>query len=79
MDESTAAELLERALSLPAQDRLALGKELLRSVVGQAEQQWTDAWLEELDRRAGAVERGDEPGEGWEDVEARYLADLRNR
>ena len=80
MVESTAAELLERALSLPREDRLALGKELVRSVVRDDEQQWADAWLEELDDRAEAAERGDdEPPESWEDIEARFLAELRSR
>jgi putative addiction module component (TIGR02574 family) len=79
MAESTAAELLERALSLPTEDRLALGKELLKSVDRQDEQQWADAWLAELDRRAESAERGDEPLESWEDVEARILADLHSK
>lgn len=79
MAESTAAELLERALSLPTEDRLALGKELLKSIDRQDEQKWADAWLQEVERRAEAAERGDEPLESWEDVEARIVADLHSK
>jgi putative addiction module component (TIGR02574 family) len=76
MGQSNAAELLQRALELPAEDRLALATELLNSVEGPEDQDWNAAWGQELDRRSAAVERGEEPLESWESVEASIRADL---
>ena len=79
MARAGASELLEQALSLPTEERLALATELLNSVEGREDQEWGEAWVKELDRRAAAVERGEEALEDWASVEARILADLRGR
>ncbi|MBI2895981.1 MAG: addiction module protein [Deltaproteobacteria bacterium] len=79
MHHANAAELLERALSLPVEDRLAPATEILNSVEGPEDDEWTEAWLKELDRRAAAAERGEEALEDWETVEARILADLSGK
>jgi len=61
MVKTSVADLLRLALELPAGDRLALATELLNSVEGAEDQDWSDAWVRELDRRTAAVERGEEP------------------
>jgi putative addiction module component (TIGR02574 family) len=76
MGQSNAADLLQRALDLPADDRLALATELLNSVEGPEDDDWNQAWAQELDRRSAAVERGEEPLESWDSVAARIRADL---
>jgi putative addiction module component (TIGR02574 family) len=79
MAQSNAAELLQQALGLPAEDRLALATELLNSVEGAEDEEWSQAWLRELDRRAAAVERGEETLEDWAAVEARIRAELSGK
>jgi putative addiction module component (TIGR02574 family) len=79
MAESNIPELLRRALELPAEDRLALATELLNSVEGPEDEDWSDAWAEELGRRLAEVERGEVKLEPWETVKARILADLQSR
>jgi hypothetical protein len=48
----------------------------LNSVDGPKDEAWNEAWAQELDRRSAAVERGEEPLELWEAVEARIRADM---
>jgi putative addiction module component (TIGR02574 family) len=79
MGRSNAAELLQRALELPADDRLAMATELLNSVEGPEDEDWSEAWAQELDRRSAAVDKGEEPLESWESVEARIRAELPRR
>jgi putative addiction module component (TIGR02574 family) len=79
MGQSNAADLLQRALELPADDRLALATELLNSVEGPEDDDWNDAWAQELDRRSAAVDRGEEALESWDSVESRIRADLARR
>ena len=79
MSQSNAAELLQRALGLPAEDRLALATELLNNVEEPEDDEWSDAWARELDRRSAAVERGEETLEDWPSVEARIRAELSEK
>jgi putative addiction module component (TIGR02574 family) len=80
MGQSNAADdLLQRALQLPAHDRLALATELLNSVEGREDKDWNEAWAQELDRRSAAVERGEDALESWDCVESRIRADLSRR
>jgi putative addiction module component (TIGR02574 family) len=76
MVKTSLADLLRLALELPPGDRLTLATELLKSVEGAEDQDWTDAWVRELDRRTAAVDRGDEPLESWETVETNIRARL---
>lgn len=79
MTQPNTNDLLEKALKLPADERLALATELLKSVEGPEDTEWSEAWLAEVDRRAAAVERGEEPLESWESVEARIAGELQGR
>jgi len=63
---------------LSATQRLALG------AGGQMmdepdDEDWTAVWAQELDRRAAAVERGEEQLETWDSVEARIRAELQRK
>jgi hypothetical protein len=69
MVKTSVADLLRLALDLPAGDRLALAPELLNSVEGAEDEDWSAAWVQELDRRTTAVERGEELLDPWETVE----------
>jgi putative addiction module component (TIGR02574 family) len=51
MSDSDTADLLAQALKLPPQSRLALADELLDSVEGPEDPEWTAAWAAELQRR----------------------------
>ncbi|HWZ93117.1 MAG TPA: addiction module protein [Polyangiaceae bacterium] len=51
MAQVTHAELLQRALELPVDDRLALVTELLESVEGPEDPERAGAWAAELDRK----------------------------
>jgi putative addiction module component (TIGR02574 family) len=78
-DSSGSAELLEQALKLPPQARLALADELLDSVEGPEDPEWTAAWTAELARRVKQLESGQAKTVPWEEARARILAKLRSR
>ena len=58
MVDTDATELLERAMALPVPARLALADELLDSVEGHADPEWTKAWVDELNRRVAELDSG---------------------
>ncbi len=75
----TAPQILTEALALPEQERLQLASEILASVEGPGDPDWDRLWLEELDRRAAAADRGELALEEWADVRKRVLARLGPR
>jgi putative addiction module component (TIGR02574 family) len=77
MAQATPAELLQHALQLPADDRLALASELLESVEGPEDPAWADAWAAELDRRVRELDQGRVQGVPWTEVKAKMEARLR--
>ena len=79
MAQATHAELLERALELPAGDRLALATELLESVEGPEDPEWTAAWGAELDRRVRELDSGTEKTIPWQQVKSQILERLRSK
>jgi putative addiction module component (TIGR02574 family) len=79
MSQLTAPELLERALDLPAAERLNLATELLRSVEAPEDDEWNASWRAELDRREQEAESGSAHGESWSNVKARLLGELGDR
>ena len=74
-----ARDLFAAALSLPADERLHLGSELIASVEGPEDAEWEASWLEELERREQTARAGGAPGSAWSDVRARLLARLGTR
>jgi len=79
MSEHPRPAILEEALRLPPNDRLALATELLNSVEGDGDPEWDAAWLTELDRRARDVAADPTRLEDWATVRARILNDLRSK
>ena len=77
MAQATPAEVLEHALRLPADDRLALATELLESVEGPEDPQWAEAWAAELGRRARELDEGRVQGTPWSEVKTKIEARLR--
>ena len=79
MARPDANELLTQAMSLPADERLALATKLLDSVEGPEDVEWSKAWMAELDRRMEMVENGQVTLEDWETVKASLLEELRRQ
>ena len=79
MAQATPAELLQRALELPADERLALASELLESVEGPEDPEWAAAWAAELDRRVKELDAGIVTGIPWEQVKSEILERLRSK
>ena len=79
MAQSNANDLLQRALELPADERLALASELLESVEGPENSEWAAAWAAELDRRVRELESGAVKTIPWGQVKAEIQARLRAR
>jgi putative addiction module component (TIGR02574 family) len=77
MAQSNANDLRQRALQLPADERLALASELLESVEGPENSAWAAAWAAELDRRVRELENGTAKTIPWEQVKAEIQARLR--
>ena len=79
MTQATPAELLQHALQLPADDRLALATELLESVEGPENPEWAAAWAAELNRRVRELDDGKVVTIPWSEVKARLEQRLRSR
>jgi putative addiction module component (TIGR02574 family) len=79
MAQATHAELLQRALELPADDRLALASELLESVEGPEDPEWAAAWAAELDRRVRELDSGAVKPIPWQQVRSEILERLRSK
>jgi|WetSurMetagenome_2_1015567.scaffolds.fasta_scaffold943529_2 putative addiction module component (TIGR02574 family) len=79
MAQASQSELLQRALQLPADDRLALATEILESVEGPEAPGWTAAWAAELDRRVGESDAGTAKAIPWEQVRSETLERLRSK
>ena len=79
MTRATAVELLEHALQLPADDRLAMATELLGSVEGPEDPEWAAVWAAELDRRVREVEEGKVETIPWSQVKEQLEQRLRSK
>lgn len=77
MAQATPAELLQHALQLPEDDRLALATELLESVEGPDDPEWAGAWAAELDRRVREIDEGRAKMVPWAEVKAKLEARYR--
>ena len=74
-------EIFEQALALPAVDRQILVELLEQSlgVDGYASPEIAAAWMQEVERRALAYERGETTAEDWRVVMARIRGRMRPR
>jgi putative addiction module component (TIGR02574 family) len=78
MSDRPKPQIVEEALRLPPDERLALATELLNSVEGD-DDDWDGAWLAELDRRAEEATKDPSSLEDWATVKARLLVELRSK
>ena len=69
-------QLTQEALNLPAEDRLALATELIKSVDGGGDPAWEEAWLQELAARRARGSAGARP---WNEVRKDILGRLADR
>lgn len=72
-------KIIDEALALPEQDRLTLAAELIDSVEGPEDTEWSAAWSAELDRRAAEAERTGDHGRPWDEVRSELLERLTRR
>lgn len=79
MAASNVAQVLQQALDLPTEDRLAVATELLNSVEGPEDPEWAEAWSKELQKRLREVESGAVKTVPWADVKARVAASLQQK
>ena len=79
MPNASRSDLLQGALTLPAGDRLALATEILESVEGPEDANWTAAWAAELDRRVRELDAGTAKAIPWEQVKADTLGRLHSK
>jgi putative addiction module component (TIGR02574 family) len=73
-----AADILERALSLPDAERAALADSLLDSLDPTVEEGAAEAWRQEVNRRVAELECGSVSALPWSDMRARLTAALRD-
>lgn len=78
---STAADLLNRALTLPREERESLARELIASL----DEPFDDpaeveaAWRAEIERRVAEIEDGTAVTVSWPEAREQILARLRKR
>lgn len=66
-----ARKLIDQALDLPDEERLAIASALLESVEGNADPGWEEAWVKEAQRRDAAARASGEPLAEWSEVRER--------
>lgn len=74
MSQASHAALLEGALKLPPDDRLALATELLHSVEGPDDPEWAQAWSAEIARRIQELDEGKVETIPWPELRAQLRA-----
>jgi putative addiction module component (TIGR02574 family) len=67
------------ALALPEEDRLALAAELIDSVEGPDDAEWSAAWSAEIDRRVAEADRTGDRGRPWDVIRSELLERLARR
>jgi putative addiction module component (TIGR02574 family) len=71
-----ALELLQKALTLPEEERTALVRSLIESLEEVADQGTERAWDEEIARRISDLDSGKSKTVSWEEVRQRISARL---
>ncbi len=74
-----ARKIIEQALALPEEDRLAVAAELIDSVEGPEESAWAGSWSDELDRRVAEADRTGDRGRPWDQIRSDILERLARR
>lgn len=74
MAQASPAALLEDALRLAPDDRLALATELLHSVEDHNDPEWSKAWAAEIARRIQELDEGKVKTIPWPELRAELEA-----
>jgi len=74
-----ARKLLDQALDLPDDERLAIASALIESVEGDVDPGWETAWVKEVQRRDATARASSEPLAEWSEVRERILRRLATR
>lgn len=81
---AASRKLLESLLALPEAERLEIATELLVSVEGpvptagsDGDDEWSRAWLVELQRRSQAAAERQDAASTWEEARLRILRQLK--
>ena len=72
----TRKQLRDRALELPPDERARLAQEIIASLDGPSEQDASEAWVSEIERRVQEVRAGSVKLVNWKDVRARIVKRL---
>jgi putative addiction module component (TIGR02574 family) len=72
-------DLLPAALSLPASERARLARELIESLDEATDENATELWAKEIERRVNEIRSGSVEIEDWETVRARIRRRLSER
>lgn len=72
-------QITNDALALPEVDRLALAAELIDSVEGPDDAEWSAAWSAEIDRRVEEADRTGDRGRSWDVIRSELLERLARR
>ena len=77
---TTASAVRTAALQLARRERATLARDLISSLDDEdgAVEDVEGAWLDEVERRVAAADRGETTFEPWEAVEGRIAARLRD-
>lgn len=78
MSDVARSELLQEALKLSAEERLALAKSLWDSVERPEDPEWRAAWTAEVHRRLKGVEDRTTKTIPWTEARARILERLKS-
>lgn len=74
MNSNTVDGIIEQALQMPEKERALIAQRLILSLDSGADADVETAWQEEVQRRVGAIERGEIECIPWEDVRERLRA-----
>jgi putative addiction module component (TIGR02574 family) len=75
----STAQIRELVMGLPLQDRALLARELIESLEpADAHVALEDEWLDEIESRAEAFDRGEAPADDWRTSLARVRKELRH-
>ena len=72
-------QITNDALALPEVERLALAAELIDSVEGSEDSEWSATWSAEIDRRVEEADRTGNHGRSWDVVRTELLERLARR
>ena len=72
----TKKEVFDQALALPPDDRARLAHDILASLDGPADEDASEAWVREIERRVREVKDGSVKLVDWKDTRARILKRL---